>query len=73
MIQRIVPCAVGLPAVGKGAGVPNFFWGHYRSDRSSCIEDFCERAGNEYKKQRDYITQQEHQHTTLKKEQGEAR
>ena len=21
MIQRIVPCAVGLPAVGKGAGV----------------------------------------------------
>ena len=56
-----------------GDGPPNFFWGHYRSDRASCIEDFCERAGNEYKKQRDYITQQEHQHTTLKKEQGEAR
>ena len=34
-----------------GNGPPNFFWGHYRSDRSSCIEDFCERAGNEYKKQ----------------------
>ena len=56
-----------------GDGPPNFFWGHYRSDRSSCIEDFCERAGNEYKKQRDYIAQQEHQHTALKKEQGEAR
>lgn len=56
-----------------GDGPPNFFWGHYRSDRASCIEDFCERAGNEYKKQRDYITQQEHQHTALKKEQGEAR
>ena len=27
----------------------------------------------EYKKQRDYIAQQEHQHTALKKEQGEAR
>ena len=34
-----------------GDGPPNFFWGHYRSDRSSCIEDFCERVGNEYKKQ----------------------
>lgn len=56
-----------------GDGPPNFFWGHYCSDRSSCIEDFCERAGNEYKKQRDYIAQQEHQHTALKKEQGEAR
>ena len=56
-----------------GNGPPNFFWGHYCSDRSSCIEDFCERAGNEYKKQRDYIAQQEHQHTALKKEQGEAR
>ena len=56
-----------------GDGPPNFFWGHYCSNRSSCIEDFCERAGNEYKKQRDYMAQQEQQHTALKKEQGEAR
>ena len=39
-----------------GDGPPNFFWGHYRSDRSSCIEDFCERVGNEYKKQMDLLT-----------------
>ena len=54
-------------------GPPNFFWGHYRSDRSSCIEDFCERAGNEYKKQQNRTAQQEQNRTTPKKERGEAR
>ena len=56
-----------------GDGPPNFFWGHYRSDRSSCIEDFCERVGNEYKKQQNRTAQQEQNRTTPKKERGEAR
>lgn len=56
-----------------GDGPPNFFWGHYRSDRSSCIEDFCERVGNEYKKQQNRTAQQEQNRTTPKKERGESR
>lgn len=56
-----------------GAGPPNFFWGHYHSNRTSCIEDFCERAGSEYKKQRDYMVLQEQHYTAPKKERGEAR
>ena len=56
-----------------GDGPPNFFWGHYRSDRSSCIEDFCERATDEYKKQQNRMVQQEQKRTTPKKERGEAR
>lgn len=56
-----------------GDGPPNFFWGHYRSDRSSCIDDFCERAGNEYKKQQNRTAQQEQNRTTPKKERGESR
>ena len=56
-----------------GDGPPNYFWGHYRSYRAAAIEDFCKRAGDEYKKQQDHMAQQEHQHTALKKGQGEAR
>ena len=56
-----------------GDGPSNFFWGHYRSDRSSCIEDFCERVGNEYKKQQNRTAQQEQNRTTPKKERGESR
>ena len=56
-----------------GDGPPNYFWGHYRSYRAAAIEDFCKRAGDEYKKQQDHMAQQEHQHTALKKEQGEVR
>ena len=56
-----------------GDGPPNFFWGHYRSDRSSCIEDFCERATDEYKKQQNRMVQQEQKRTTPKKERGTAR
>ena len=56
-----------------GDGPPNFFWGHYRSDRSSCIEDFCERATDEYKKQQNRMVQQEQKRTTPKKERGESR
>ena len=56
-----------------GDGPPNFFWGHYRSDRSSCIEDFCERANDEYKKQQNRMVQQEQKRTEPKKDRGEAR
>lgn len=56
-----------------GDGPPNFFWGHYRSDHSSCIEDFCERATDEYKKQQNRMVQQEQKRTTPKKERGAAR
>ena len=56
-----------------GNGPPNFFWGHYCSNRSSCIEDFCERAGNEYKKQRDYMARQEQNRAAPKKDRGEER
>ena len=56
-----------------GDGPPNYFWGHYRSYRAAAIEDFCKRAGDEYKKQQDHMAQQEQNRTTPKKERGEAR
>ena len=39
----------------------------------TCIEDFCERVGNEYKKQQNRTAQQEQNRTTPKKERGESR
>ena len=56
-----------------GDGPPNYFWGHYRSYRAAAIEDFCKRAGDEYKKQQDHMAQQEQNRTTPKKERGESR
>ncbi len=56
-----------------GDGPPNYFWGHYRSCRAAVVEDFCERAGDEYKKQQNRMAQQEQNRTTPKKERGEAR
>ena len=40
---------------------PNFFWGHYGADRAAMIEDFCERAGNEYQEQKEYRQNKEHE------------
>ena len=54
-------------------GPPNYFWGHYRSYRAAAVEDFCERANDEYKKQQNRMVQQEEKRTTPKKERGEAR
>ena len=31
-----------------GDGPPNYFWGHYGSNRAAIIEDFCERASGEH-------------------------
>ena len=31
-----------------GDGPPNYFWGHYGNDRTAMVEDFCDRAKNEY-------------------------
>ena len=56
-----------------GDGPPNYFWGHYRSYRAAAVEDFCERANDEYKKQQNRMVQQEQKRTTPKKERGEAR
>ena len=56
-----------------GDGPPNYFWGHYRIYRTAAIEDFCERAGDEYEKQKWRLGQQEQNHTTPKRERGEAR
>ena len=56
-----------------GDGPPNYFWGHYRSYRAAAVEDFCERANDEYKKQQNRMVQQEQKHTTPKKERGAAR
>ena len=56
-----------------GDGPPNYFWGHYRSYRAAAVEDFCERANDEYKKQQNRTVQQKQKHTTPKKERGEAR
>lgn len=56
-----------------GDGPPNYFWGHYRSYRAAAVEDFCERANDEYKKQQNRMVQQEQKRTTPKKERGAAR
>ena len=56
-----------------GDGPPNYFWGHYRSYRAAAVEDFCERANDEYKKQQNRMVQQEQKRTTPKKERGVAR
>lgn len=56
-----------------GDGPPNFFWGHYGADRAAMIEDFCERAGNEYQEQKEQRVQREQSRTALKKERGEER
>ena len=56
-----------------GDGPPNFFWGHYGADRAAMIEDFCERAGNEYQEQKERRVQREQSRTALKKERGEER
>lgn len=56
-----------------GDGPPNYFWGHYRIYRAAAVEDFCERANDEYKKQQNRMVQQEQNRTTPKKERGEAR
>lgn len=56
-----------------GDGPPNYFWGHYRSYRAAAVEDFCERANDEYKKQQNRMVQQEQKRTTPKKERGESR
>lgn len=56
-----------------GDGPPNYFWGHYRSYRAAAVEDFCERANDEYKKQQNRMVQQEQKRTTPKKERGTAR
>ena len=56
-----------------GDGPPNYFWGHYRSYRAAAVEDFCERATDEYKKQQNRMVQQEQKRTTPKKERGESR
>ena len=37
------------------------------------IEDFCERAGNEYQEQKEQRVQREQSRTALKKERGEER
>ena len=50
-----------------GDGPPNYFWGHYFAERTSCMEDFCERAGGEYQQQKERLEQ------VSKKERGEAR
>ena len=50
-----------------GDGPPNFFWGHYFAERTSCMEDFCERAGGEYRQQKERVEQ------VSKKERGESR
>ena len=50
-----------------GDGPPNYFWGHYFAERTSCMEDFCERAGGEYPQQKERLEQ------VSKKERGEAR
>lgn len=50
-----------------GDGPPNFFWGHYFAERTSCMEDFCERAGGEYRQQKERMEQ------VSKKERGESR
>lgn len=34
-----------------GDGSPNYFWGHYLSERTSAIEDFCDRAKTEFRHQ----------------------
>lgn len=34
-----------------GGGPPNYFWGHYGSNRATIIEDFCERASGEHRLQ----------------------
>ena len=34
-----------------GDGPPNYFWGHYGSDRAAIIENFCERASAEHQLQ----------------------
>ena len=34
-----------------GDGPPNYFWGHYGSDRAAIIENFCERASGEHRLQ----------------------
>ena len=57
----------------NGDGPPNYFWGHYRSYRAAAVEDFCERANDEYKKQQNRMVQQEQKRTTPKKERGAAR
>ena len=56
-----------------GDGPPNYFWGHYRSYRAAAVEDFCERANDEYKKQQNRMVQREQKRTTPKKERGAAR
>ena len=56
-----------------GDGPPNYFWGHYRSYRAAAVEDFCERANDEYKKQQNRMVQQEQKRTEPKKERGAAR
>ena len=56
-----------------GDGPPNYFWGHYRIYRAAAVEDFCERANDEYKKQQNRMVQQEQNRTTPKKERGESR
>lgn len=56
-----------------GDGPSNYFWGHYRSYRAAAVEDFCERANDEYKKQQNRMVQQEQKRTTPKKERGAAR
>ena len=56
-----------------GDGPPNYFWGHYRSYRAAAVEDFCERAGDEYKKQQNRIAQQEQNRTMSRKERGDVR
>ena len=53
-----------------GDGPPNYFWGHYGVDRTSMIEDFCERASGEYQEQQ---AKREQNRTVPKKERGEAR
>ncbi len=59
--------------INDGDGPPNYFWGHYRSYRTAAVEDFCERASDEYKKQQNLMVQQEQKCTAPKKERGEAR
>ncbi len=56
-----------------GDGSPNYFWGHYGTDRVSTIEDFCQRANREYKIQKERQAQREKKRAAPKKERGDAR
>ena len=35
-----------------GDGAPNYYWGHYLNDRDAAVQDFCDRAREQYEREK---------------------